>query len=37
MDEDHKMMVLRFSTDAMMNVVNDGDVVNNVEVDGADG
>ena len=31
MDEDHKMMVLRFSTDAM------NDVVNDAEVDGADG
>ena len=31
MDEDHKMVVLRFSTDAMNNVVTDA------EVDGADG
>ena len=31
MDEDHKVMVLEFSTDAMMNVINDG------EVDGTDG
>ena len=31
MDEDHKMMVLRFSIDAM------NDVVNDAEVDGADG
>ena len=38
MDEDHMpMMVLGFSTDALMNVVNNVDVVDDVEVDGADG
>ena len=44
MDEDHKIMVFKVSTDAMIDVVNavevdsaDGDVVNDVEVDGADG
>ena len=38
MDEDHTtMMVLGFSTDALMDVVNNVDVFNDVEVDGADG
>ena len=36
MNEDHKMMVLRFSTDALMDVVNDVDVIDDVEVDGTD-
>ena len=37
MNKDHEMMVLRFSTDALMDVVNNVDVVNDVEVDGTDG
>ena len=37
-DEDHKtMMVFGFSTDALMDVVNNVDVFDDVEVDGADG
>ena len=37
MDGDHKpMMVLRLSTDALMDVVNNVDVFDGVEVDGAD-
>ena len=38
MDEDHRtMMVLGFSTDALMDVVNNVDVFDDVEVDGAEG
>ena len=38
MGEDHKtMMILGFSTDALMDVVNNVDVFDDVEVDGADG
>ena len=37
MYEDHKtMMVFGFSTDALMDVVNNVDVFDDVEVDGAD-